>query len=113
MTTTVAARIDAALRGYSGTKTQTEIARATGFNNPNMLAMIKNGSAKLPMKRIPALCRELGIEMQELLLLAMKEEYADPERNPLWIAFGGRLPLIGELRSLAATSAEGLPAARD
>lgn len=113
MTTTVAARIDAALRSYSGTKTQTEIARAAGFNNPNMLAMIKSGSAKLPMKRIPALCRELGIEMQEILLLAMKEEYGDPERNPLWIAFGGRLPSIGELRSLAPTFEEGRPAARD
>jgi DNA-binding Xre family transcriptional regulator len=100
MTNAVADRITKALHAYTGRKTQSEIARACGFNNPNMLSMIKTGKTKLPTKRIPALCRELGIQPEELLLLAMAEEYPDPEANPLWIAFGGRMPKVDELHHL-------------
>jgi transcriptional regulator with XRE-family HTH domain len=100
MTNSVANRITEALRAYTGPKTQSEIARACGFNNPNMLSMIKNGRTNLPLKRIPALCRELGIRPEEMLLLAMTEEFRDPEANPLWIAFGGRMPGSEELRHL-------------
>jgi DNA-binding Xre family transcriptional regulator len=105
MTHTVATRIAQALNTYAGRKTQTEIARSCGFHNPNMLSMIKNGKTRLPLKRIPALCRELDIRPEELLLLAMNEEHRDPEANPLWIAFGGRMPGVDELRQLmSATS---------
>lgn len=100
MQNTVATLVEKALHTYSGSKTQTEIARAVGFKNPNMLSMIKNGKAKLPMKWVPGLCRELSIPTEELLLLAMNEEYPDPGANPLWIAFGGRLPSKDELRQL-------------
>jgi DNA-binding Xre family transcriptional regulator len=100
MTNSVARRIEAALNAYTGPKSQTEIAKAVGFNSPNMLSMVKSGKVKLPMKRVPALCRELGIHPEELLLLAMSEEYPDPEANPLWIAFGGRMPAAAELRDL-------------
>ncbi|MCS4089347.1 helix-turn-helix transcriptional regulator [Rhizobium sp. BK176] len=100
MTETVASRIAQALSSYTGPKTQTEIALACGFNNPNMLSMVKSGKTKLPPKRIPALCRELGIRPEEMLLLAMNEEHRDPEANPLWIAFGGRMPSVHELSEL-------------
>lgn len=100
MNNSVARRIETALNTYAGTKTQTEIAKAIGFNSPNMLSMVKSGKVKLPLKRVPPLCRELGIPLEELLLLAMSEEYPEPEANPLWIAFGGRMPDAGELRDL-------------
>ena len=35
-------------------KSQIEIATEVGFVNPNMLAMIKNGSTKLPLDRVPS-----------------------------------------------------------
>lgn len=35
-------------------KTQLEIARESGFIQPNMLSMFKNGSSKLPLDRVPA-----------------------------------------------------------
>ena len=102
MTETVATRIAQALNAYTGSKTQTEIARSCGFNNPNMLSMIKSGKTKLPLKRVSALCHELGIPTEEMLVLAMNEEYRDPEANPLWIAFGGRMPDLDELRRLVS-----------
>lgn len=100
MANSVARRIEAALNTYVGPKSQTEIAKAVGFKSPNMLSMVKYGKVKLPLKRVPALCRELGIPLDELLLLTMGEEYPDPEANPLWIAFGGRMPDADELREL-------------
>jgi transcriptional regulator with XRE-family HTH domain len=104
MTNSVATRIAQALHAYTGTKTQSEIAKACGFISPNMLSMVKSGKTKLPLKRIPALCRELGIRPEEMLLLALNDEYRDPEANPLWIAFGGRLPDLEDLRQLMSGS---------
>lgn len=101
MENVVAARIERALNSYTGTKTQTEIARAAGFNSPNMLSMIKMGKAKLPLKRVPALSRELSIPKEELLLLVLEQDYPDHEANSLWIAFGGRHPTARELQALS------------
>ena len=100
MTKTVADYLTSALKVYTGNRTQTEIARAAGFNNPNMLSMIKAGRAKLPIARVTALCQALEIEPTELILLLLSEGLATPEENPLWVAFGGRLPSASELRCL-------------
>jgi transcriptional regulator with XRE-family HTH domain len=63
------------LNVYTGTKTQTEIAKAVGFNSPNMLSMIKTGKTKLPLKRVAALSRELSIPIEELFLLVLDQNY--------------------------------------
>lgn len=104
MTQTVASYLTSALQAYTGNRTQTDIARAAGFNNPNMLSMIKAGRAKLPITRVTALCQALEVQPEELVLLVFADGLLNPEDNPLWVAFGGRLPTAAELRSLRLES---------
>lgn len=104
MTNTVANYLETQLDRCTGRLTQTEIARAAGFNSTNMLSMIKAGRTRLPLKRVRPLCAVLGIRPEELLLLVAAEESPDDESNPFWIAFGGRMPSAEELRSIASAA---------
>lgn len=54
-------------------KLQSDISREAGFQNPNVITMIKQGQTKLPLARIPLLATALGINPGDLLALAMKE----------------------------------------
>ena len=54
-------------------KTQAEIADEAGFVNPNMLTMIKKGSTKLPIDRVPALAKALESDPALLLRLALEQ----------------------------------------
>ncbi|HEY8577772.1 MAG TPA: helix-turn-helix transcriptional regulator [Devosia sp.] len=54
-------------------KTQAEIAAGAGFVNPNMISMIKSGSARLPIDRVPALARALEVDPRRLLQLAVEQ----------------------------------------
>lgn len=53
--------------------TQREIAKKAGFPAANVISMIKKGEMKLPIDRIPALARALGIDPLALLTCAMEE----------------------------------------
>ncbi|NGO55482.1 XRE family transcriptional regulator [Allomesorhizobium camelthorni] len=55
------------------TKTQTAIATEAGFRTPNMLAMIKNGSAKLPLDRVPGLAKALDCDAAMLFRMAVEQ----------------------------------------
>jgi transcriptional regulator with XRE-family HTH domain len=54
-------------------KSQAEIATEAGFVNPNMISMIKSGSARLPIDRVPALARALEVDPRRLLQLAVEQ----------------------------------------
>ena len=54
-------------------KTQVEIAEEAGFVNPNMITMIKQGATKLPIDRVPALAKALGVDPALLLRLALEQ----------------------------------------
>lgn len=54
-------------------KTQAEIANETGFINPNMLSIIKTGSNRLPIDRVPALAKALNTDPRHLLQLALEQ----------------------------------------
>jgi hypothetical protein len=54
-------------------KTQTAIANQVGFINPNMLAMIKAGTAKLPLDRVSALATALECDPVMLFQLAVEQ----------------------------------------
>ena len=54
-------------------KSQAEIAEEAGFINPNMVTMIKNGSTKLPIDRVPALAKALECDPALLLRLALEQ----------------------------------------
>jgi hypothetical protein len=44
-------------------KSQLQIANEAGFPNPNMITMIKNGSSKLAMDRVPSMARGLELDL--------------------------------------------------
>jgi hypothetical protein len=54
-------------------KTQRAIASEAGFVAVNMLTMIKVGSSKLPLDRVPALARALEADPAHLFMLAIEQ----------------------------------------
>lgn len=54
-------------------KTQVEIAAATGFPNPNMITMIKQGISKVALDRVPALAQALECDPAFLMRLALEQ----------------------------------------
>lgn len=56
-------------------RSQAEIAAAAGFRSPNMLSMIKDGSAKLPIDRVEALARALECDPGHLMRLTLEQLY--------------------------------------
>lgn len=59
------------------TKTQAEIAYEAGFPNATMLAMLKNGTSRLPIDRVPALAKALDVDPRRLLQLALSQRGGD------------------------------------
>lgn len=54
-------------------KSQAEIAEQSGFVNVNMLTMLKNGSSKVPLDRVPTLAKALEADPAYLLRLALEQ----------------------------------------
>lgn len=55
------------------TKSQARVASEAGFVNPNMISLIKNGSTRLPIDRVPALAKALDVDPRRLLQLAIEQ----------------------------------------
>ncbi len=72
MTDSPTARLLATMIDESGL-TQREIAERAGFKKPNILTMLKQGSTKVPIERIPALAAACGMPALPLLETAMTE----------------------------------------
>lgn len=58
-------------------KSQRQIAAEAGFDNPNVLTMIKQGLTKVPLRRIGTLARALNIAPAHLMRLVMSEYMPD------------------------------------
>ena len=54
-------------------KAQRDIAMEAGFRNPNVLSMIKSGSTKLALDRVPAMAKALEIDPKHLFVLALEQ----------------------------------------
>jgi hypothetical protein len=54
-------------------KTQREIASEAGFVAVNMLAMVKAGSSRLPLDRVPALAKALDADPAYVFQLALEQ----------------------------------------
>lgn len=54
-------------------KTQSAIANEAGFQQPNMLAMIKAGANKLPLDRVPGLAKALEADPKLLFMMAVEQ----------------------------------------
>jgi transcriptional regulator with XRE-family HTH domain len=53
-------------------RTQREIARDAGIPSQNFLSMLKSGTAKLPLARVPALADALEVPRVDLLWLCLR-----------------------------------------
>ncbi|WP_146592358.1 XRE family transcriptional regulator [Puniceibacterium confluentis] len=54
-------------------KAQRDIALEAGFRNPNMVSMVKSGSAKLALDRVPAMAKALEVDPKFLFVLALEQ----------------------------------------
>ena len=66
----IAKRIDE----LKGVKTQSEIATQAGFTNANFLSMLKSGTSKLPIDRVPDLARALDADPALVLRLTLEQQ---------------------------------------
>lgn len=86
-------------------KTQREVARECGFENPNVITMFKQGDTKFPLNRIGPLAHAVGADPAYMLRLAMSEYMPETweavesvfQTTPLT---AGELDLIREYRRM-------------
>ena len=57
-------------------KSQRELASLVGFQNPNMVTMLKQGKVKLALDRVPAMAQALKVDPVELFKIALSQFYA-------------------------------------
>jgi hypothetical protein len=58
--------------GLTG-KLQREIANEVGYDNPNVITLFKQGKTKLPVNKVPAMAKALGVDQANLLRIVMSE----------------------------------------
>ncbi|MCR6637107.1 XRE family transcriptional regulator [Devosia sp.] len=90
-------------------KTQADIASEAGFRNASMLALIKNGTTRLPLDRVPALAVALEIDSRRLMFLAMQQTADDTTMRAFREIFGtpvttNELAWLEEIRSASGGS---------
>lgn len=69
-------------------KSQRDIAVEAGFTNPNMLSMIKAGSSKLALDRVPAMATALEVDPKHLFILALEQSGLETTREAIGDIFG-------------------------
>ena len=69
-------------------KSQIEVATEAGFINPNMISMIKNGTSKLALDRVPSLAAALECDPAYLMRLALEQAVGATASKSLIEIFG-------------------------
>lgn len=90
-------------------KTQAEIAHEAGFLNANVLSMLRSGSTKLALDRVPALALALDCDPARLLRLALGQAVGDTTANAIIEIIGTPISAnerawIDEIRSVSEDS---------
>jgi hypothetical protein len=62
-------------------KTQREIAVEVGYDRPNIVSMIKAGNMKMPLDKVPAFAKALGVDVAILMRLAFEQHRDDKTAN--------------------------------
>ncbi len=81
--TRLAKYIDKRVMEMRPKKSQNEIAAEAGFVSVNMLSMVKAGSTKLPLDRVPTLARALECDPAYLLRLTLEQVVGDTAANAI------------------------------
>ena len=69
-------------------KTQAEIAAEAGLRSINFLTMLKNGTSKVPLDRVPALAKALETDPRHLFKLALEQELGGTSAQTVEDIFG-------------------------
>ncbi len=93
-------------------KTQIAIGAEAGFRQANMLAMIKNGSAKLPLDRVPGLAKALDCDSAMLFRMAVEQLGEDTTSLAIEQIFGAVISQneVSWLESIRESSGNSDPA---
>ena len=67
---------------------QIDIARAIGYSKANIIAMFKKGDTKVPINKVPALARTLGVDPAFLMRLGL-QQYWPEEAETITEVLGG------------------------
>jgi transcriptional regulator with XRE-family HTH domain len=78
-------------------KSQKEIAEACGYDKPNIITMLKQGSTKLPINKVGPMAKALGVDPKHLLSLVL-QEYMPETWESLQSIVGESLVSADELR---------------
>ena len=71
-----------------GMKSQADIAEEAGFVNANMISILKNGAAKLPLDRVPDMARALECDERRLFMMAIQQHGHESTRGAIERIFG-------------------------
>ena len=90
-------------------KSQAQIAEEAGFINANMIAMLKNGTTKLPLDRVPGFAKALECDPRLLFNLAMDQIDSATTRRAVEEIFGtvvtrNEVAWIDEIRDASGNS---------
>ncbi|HCP82021.1 MAG TPA: transcriptional regulator [Octadecabacter sp.] len=69
-------------------KSQLQIASEAGFPNPNMVTMIKNGTSKLALDRVPSMARALECDPAYLMRLSLEQAVGDTAAQAIAEIYG-------------------------
>ncbi|MBM2324208.1 XRE family transcriptional regulator [Marivita cryptomonadis] len=69
-------------------KSQLQIASEAGFPNANMVTMIKNGTNKLALDRVPSMARALECDPAYLMRLALEQTVGDTVAQAITEIYG-------------------------
>jgi len=92
-------------------KSQLQIAKEAGFPNPNMVTMIKNGSNKLPLDRVPSMARALECDAAYLMRLTLEQQEGETAAQAIAEIFGTPVTAneLGWLQEIRSTSGHSAP----
>jgi hypothetical protein len=62
-------------------RTQIEIANTAGFENPNMISMLKSGAIKLPLDRVLAMAAALECDPRRLFILSLGQKGYETQKT--------------------------------
>ncbi len=90
-------------------KSQLQIANEAGFPNPNMVSMIKSGTSKLALDRVPSMARAVECDPGYLMRLALDQAVGDTAARAIIEIFGtpvtaNELGWLAELRDASDDS---------
>jgi hypothetical protein len=94
-------------------KSQADIAAEAGFVNPNVLSMIKSGTSRLALDRVPALAAALECDPARLYRLALMQTGMETAQAAILEVFGSvvtrnEAAWLAEIRDASGNSDPGL-----